>query len=53
MIHTDDPIGHRDGFQLVMGDDQGGEAEAFLKILELRAHGDTECCVKVRKRLVK
>ena len=51
-IHDDDPIRHRHGFRLVMGDVNRNGPDPFVDLDDLGTHLDAEFGVEVRKRLV-
>ena len=51
-IHDDDAVGHRHGFLAVMGDMDGGEAEAVLQRLDLGAQLHAHLGVEIGQRLV-
>ena len=52
LAHADDAVGHRRRLDLVVGDEDGGDAEAPLQAADLAAHGEAEAGVEVRQRLV-
>ena len=47
-----DAIAHGESLLLIMGDEDEGDTEAFLKLLELSAHLGPEFCVQRTQRLV-
>ena len=52
LAHADDAVGHRRRFDLVVGDEDGGHAEAPLQSPDLAAHGEAQRRVEIRQRLV-
>ena len=50
--HDRDAIAHRESLLLVMGDEDEGDPEALLELLELEAHLGPEFCVQRTQRLV-
>src|SRR5882757_9522473 len=51
-IHHRDPVGHRQRFFLVMGDEHHGHAEFALQLLQLELHRLPQLLVERAKRLV-
>jgi hypothetical protein len=47
-----DAIAHGESLLLIMGDEDEGDTEVFLKLLELRAHLGAKFCVQRAQRLV-
>ncbi len=52
VIHDDDGIGHREGFFLVVGDIDKGDAEFLMHLLKLELHVFPHLMVKRGKRFV-
>ena len=52
VLQHGDPVAHRHGLDLVVGDVDGGDAEALLQLGDLGAGLDAELGVEVRQRLV-
>src|SRR5690606_38102606 len=51
-VHDDDAVGHGHGFDLVVGDVDGGDPQPLVQGLDLAAHDDAEFGVEVGERLV-
>ena len=51
-LHDDDLVGHRHRCQLVMGDENGGDAQAGLQVANLEPHLLPQTCIKVGERLI-
>ena len=52
VIHHRNPVGHGQGFALIMGDVDEGDADALLDAAQLVAHVLAELEVERRKRLI-
>jgi hypothetical protein len=52
VLHDDEPIGDRHGFELVMGHEDGRDLEALLEFPDLLAHDQPQVCIEVGERLV-
>ena len=51
-IHHHHAVGHRRGFDLIVGDEDRGHAQFALDAADLGAHGEPQPRVEVRQRLV-
>ena len=51
-MHQEHPVGHQHGLFLVMGHEQGGQAEGLLNLADLVAQMSTNAGVQRRQRLV-
>lgn len=49
LVHDHDPVGHREGFFLVMGYENRGDPEALLDFANFVAQGDTDFRIERRK----
>src|SRR6266700_2784216 len=52
LVENHDAVAHGHGFDLIVGDVDGGGADAAMKTLEFLARGGAELGVEIRKRLV-
>ena len=52
VAHDDDQVGHGHRLALVVGDDDGGDAEPLLQLAQFHLHGLTQFGVERRERLV-
>ena len=53
VAHDDDLVGHRERFFLVMGDEDEGDADFTLDLLELQLHFFSQIFVQRRERFIK
>src|ERR1051326_24806 len=52
VVDDGDAVAHAHGFDLVVGDVDGGDADALLELLDLLARGGAQFGIEVRQRLV-
>src|SRR3984893_4904390 len=52
VMHHHDLVGHGHGFDLVVGDVDGGGLQPLMQLLDFGAHRDAQFCVQVGQGLV-
>ncbi len=52
LVHDEDPVGHRHGLDLIVGDVDDGGTKAAMKLADLGSHRDAQLGVQIGQRFV-